>query len=52
MILGTFKERKEYLIEFLADNAGNSPLEDRYKAGYIAAVNDLFNVNIEETQVD
>lgn len=50
--MSEFKARKEGLIEVLVANAGLAPLDDRFKAGYIAAVDDLFNVDIEEIAVD
>lgn len=52
VVLAEFKTRRDTLTEFLTANAGLQPLEDRFKAGYIAAVNDLFQVDIEEIEVD
>lgn len=44
--------RKQLLLEQLADNAGINSLDDRFKSGYISAVNDLLRVEIEETDID
>lgn len=45
--------RKELLVETLVAEAGKDPGQDRYHAGYIAAVNDFLNTDVvEETLVD
>jgi len=43
-----FTERRNVLREHLEKEAGLEPLTDRYNAGYIAAVNDLLNISVEE----
>jgi len=42
------------LTEYLVANAGKDPAEDRYNAGYIAAVNDFLNMSFidEEPQLN
>ena len=47
-----FHERKKILLETLQDNAGEDSLKDRFNCGYIAAVNDILNIDVEEVAVD
>jgi hypothetical protein len=49
--LAVFQElevRKQVLMETLAESAGSNPLEDRYHVGYIAAINDLLRISLDE----
>lgn len=39
-------------MQELAYNAGNNPIEDRYKCGYIAAFNDLINLELQDQETD
>lgn len=38
-------------METLAKEAGKEPLEDRFRAGYLAAIYDLQNIEIEEVDL-
>lgn len=38
------------LKEALAEQAGKDPLEDRFRAGYIAAFNDIIRMDWEEPE--
>lgn len=42
------KLRAEVLIDYLVAEAGKDPLEDRFKVGYIAAINDFVGVKVED----
>jgi hypothetical protein len=44
------RARRDVLKEHLEKEAGLEPLQDRYHVGYIAAVNDLVNIHIEEIE--
>jgi hypothetical protein len=44
------QERKEALQEELGQAAGINPLQDRFAAGYIAAVNDILNISLDDIQ--
>lgn len=46
------RERKNVLLDALQDNAGENPLKDRFNCGYIAAINDILNIDVEEVVVD
>lgn len=43
--------RKQTLLEELETEAGKDPLSDRYRAGYIAACNDILNATVEEIEI-
>lgn len=43
---------KQILTEELQNEAGKDPLQDRFRVGYIAAVNDVLRVHFEEIEVD
>lgn len=47
-----FEERKQVLLDELANNAGIDPLTDRYKTGYIAAINDMQNIEVQEVELN
>jgi hypothetical protein len=47
-VFGELVARRAILIEYLAEQAGKDPLEDRYKVGYITAINDLVQVKVED----
>lgn len=47
-----FQLRRNTLVEELAANAGLHPVEDRFKAGYIACINDILDIDVEEVQLD
>jgi hypothetical protein len=36
------------ITEILQQEAGKDPLQDRFHTGYIAAINDLLNADLEE----
>jgi hypothetical protein len=40
--------RKAVLIEALTESAGVQPLEDRYRVGYIAALNDMLQISLDD----
>jgi len=42
---------KEVLTEELQENAGKDPLQDRFRVGYITAVNDFLRVHFEEITI-
>jgi len=49
--LAFFKElelRKTLLMETLAENAGTDSLTDRKHVGYIAALNDILRISLDE----
>ena len=52
VIMAEFKSRQKALKEELAQSAGLDPLSDRFKAGVIAAYEDVVNIELddEETQ--
>ncbi len=41
------KERVDVLSEYLQTNAGLNPIQDREHVGYIKAVKDLVNVELD-----
>ncbi len=41
-------QRRDYLLETLEEQAGANPLQDRFNCGYIAAVKDFLNIEVEE----
>ena len=45
-------ERKLFMQETLQENAGKDPLQDRFYCGYIAAVNDLLNIEVAEDSTE
>lgn len=47
-ILAQFRERVFLIQETLSRSAGVNPLEDRFRVGYIAAFNDIINIEPEE----
>lgn len=47
-----FKERKQALLDTLQDNAGEDSLKDRFTCGYLAAINDILNIDVEEVSID
>ena len=47
-----FGARKALLTEELIGSAGLDPHADRHKAGYIAAINDMQNIEIEEVELN
>ena len=51
-MIKAFQERKAGILAILAEQAGNDPKEDRYHVGYLAAANDLLNIEIEGIQED
>lgn len=40
--------RLEALSEILQNEAGKDSLQDRFHAGYIAAVKDMLNISVED----
>lgn len=42
--------REKELTESLVSSAGTDSLEDRYKAGYIAALRDVYLITVEDVQ--
>ena len=42
--------RLESLTEILQDEAGKDSLQDRFNAGYIAAVKDILNISVEDLE--
>jgi len=40
------------LLEELEALAGVDPQQDRFRVGYLAAVNDILNIDIEEVAVN
>lgn len=51
-IMAEFKRRQAFLKEQLADQAGKDPLEDRWKAGVIAAYQDIIDIELDEESHD
>jgi hypothetical protein len=47
VILGEFKIRQQSLKDQLATSAGLDPLADRWKAGAIAAYEDVLNIDMD-----
>lgn len=45
------QRRREILLEQLENEAGEDPLKDRFKVGYIAACNDLLKMTVEEVEI-
>ena len=52
MVQTTFHNRISALCTELGTVAGKDPLEDRFKAGYIAACRDILDVDLEESEQD
>lgn len=48
VVFDALREREVALLEILGTNAGENPLQDRYHAGYIAAVRDLYLTSAED----
>jgi hypothetical protein len=48
VILAEFKRRQRDLKEELAISAGVNPLDDRFKAGVIAAYEDVVNIELDD----
>lgn len=44
------REQENLMKEMLAESAGIDSLEDRYRAGYIAALRDVFLVRLEDEE--
>lgn len=44
------RNTSEGLTETLQSEAGKDSLQDRYHAGYIAAVKDILNIRVEELE--
>lgn len=42
------QQRKDALVESLAETAGLNPIQDRYYAGYIAALNEVLLADWDE----
>jgi len=50
--MNIFQHRKKVLLEMLSERAGEDSLQDRYNCGYLAAINDILNIDVEEVAVD
>lgn len=50
VVIEQFASRVRDLKEALAEQAGKDPLEDRFRAGYIAAFNDIILMEYEGDQ--
>lgn len=50
VILAEFKYRQDQLRFELGQSAGIDPLEDRRKAGIIAAYEDVINIELEDEE--
>lgn len=44
--------RRDALVEKLEFNAGLDPLTDRFNCGYIAAMNDILNISVDEVELN
>lgn len=49
-VFAAFKEREGQLLLALGNSAGLDPQEDRFRAGYISALKDFYQVELEDTQ--
>lgn len=47
-VFQNLQERADALKEILGEAAGLNPLQDRYHAGYIAAVNDILLAQFQD----
>lgn len=47
-VLGELADRVEHLKNELAQSAGNDPIMDRFKVGYIQACNDFSDIELED----
>lgn len=44
------REQENLMKEMLVESAGIDPSEDRYRAGYIAALRDVYLVRLEDEE--
>lgn len=49
-VFAAFTEREFNILQDLGTSAGLDPQEDRYKVGYISALRDFYQVDLEDTQ--
>lgn len=49
-VFGGLQEQEATIVETLAVGAGLDPLQDRFYAGYIAALRDVYQVRLEDEE--
>ena len=49
-VFAAFKEREGQLLLSLGASVGLDPQEDRFRAGYLSALRDFYQVDLEDTQ--
>ena len=49
-VFDALKEREAAILEVFATSAGVDPAQDRFHAGYIAAVRDVYLTSAEDVQ--
>jgi hypothetical protein len=49
-VFSGLREQEINMMEVLGTSAGLDSVEDRYKAGYIAAIRDFYLIRLEDTE--